>query len=125
MTLYAILGIPRNADEHTIRDAYRTLARRYHPDRGAGSSGDRFREVTEAYDTLMDPARRHSYDLSVRASEPAGPVVPQQLVRPWPSLPQEDPRVFGSFKHAGSSPLIRPLVKFNEWFESVSDGWHG
>jgi curved DNA-binding protein len=38
MAFYAILGIPPNADEETIRIAFRALARRYHPDVGAGSS---------------------------------------------------------------------------------------
>ncbi len=38
MTFYAILGIPPDADEETIRTAYRALARQYHPDVGEGSS---------------------------------------------------------------------------------------
>ena len=38
MTFYAILGVPRDADQDTIRNAYKALVRRYHPDAGAGSS---------------------------------------------------------------------------------------
>jgi DnaJ-class molecular chaperone len=45
-----------------IRTAFRTLARRYHPDAGSGSSAQRFREVVEAYETLSDPIQRRRYD---------------------------------------------------------------
>ncbi len=66
MSYYDILGIPFDADEETVRSAYRTLVRRYHPDAGAGSSVERFRQVVEAYETLNDPAHRRLYDASLR-----------------------------------------------------------
>src|SRR3954463_13035702 len=62
MNFYIVLGVPTTADADTIRTAFRTLARRYHPDAGAGSSAQRFREVVEAYETLSDPIRRRRYD---------------------------------------------------------------
>jgi curved DNA-binding protein CbpA len=65
MNLYTILGIAPDADEEAIRVAYRSLARRYHPDSGDGSSSDKFRELTEAYETLSDPQRRRIYDRSI------------------------------------------------------------
>ena len=65
MNLYDVLGVPRNADDETLRNAYRILARRYHPDRGLGSSAEKFRHVTEAYETLINPESRHTYDLSL------------------------------------------------------------
>ena len=43
--LYKILGIPQTATEKDIRAAYRTLPKKYHPDAGAGSLEDRFREI--------------------------------------------------------------------------------
>ena len=89
MSLYSVLGIPRDADEQMIRSAYRILARRYHPDRGAGSSSEKFRQIAEAYQTLIDPASRLAYDRSLRPAEPAP--------RPSGHLRQEDPRVFGHF----------------------------
>ena len=76
MNFYAVLGISRDADDETIRSAYRLLARRYHPDRGAGSSTEKFRRVNEAYETLMDPGSRQAYDLSLQwpnAGSPFGP----------------------------------------------------
>jgi len=65
MTFYAILGIPPDADEETIRTAYRALARQYHPDVGEGSSPEKFREVVDAYEMLSDPERRRIYDLEL------------------------------------------------------------
>ncbi len=62
MNYYTVLGIARNAGEKEIRSAFRALARRYHPDAGAGASVEKFREVSEAYETLMDPERRRAYD---------------------------------------------------------------
>jgi len=78
MNFYAVLGIPQDADDATIRVAYKTLVRRYHPDRGAGSSLEKFRAVTEAYETLGDPRRRQLYDrtLAVRRPAPRAPVEP-------------------------------------------------
>ena len=63
MDFYAVLGITSNADEVAIRSAYRVLARRYHPDSGTGANLEKFHEVADAYETLIDPSRRRAYDL--------------------------------------------------------------
>jgi len=62
---YQVLGVPKNADEKAIKQAYRKLARLYHPDVNGddAEATARFREITEAYETLSDPKRRRSYDL--------------------------------------------------------------
>jgi curved DNA-binding protein len=62
--LYAVLGVARDADEDTIRKAYRKLARRYHPDVNPGDAPaeERFKAISEAYSVLSDPKRRASYD---------------------------------------------------------------
>lgn len=61
---YEVLGINRNADDHTIKKAYRKLAKKYHPDTNVGNAQaeERFKEVTEAYDVLSDPEKRKLYD---------------------------------------------------------------
>ena len=60
---YAILGVDRKADDKTIKSAYRRLARKYHPDVAkTKDTGDRFREVAEAYEVLSDPEKRRRYD---------------------------------------------------------------
>lgn len=64
MDLYIVLGVPHEATESEIRRAYRRLARRYHPDINPGdeAASARFEQILEAYETLIDPARRSSYD---------------------------------------------------------------
>jgi curved DNA-binding protein CbpA len=79
MTLYAILGIPQDADDDAIRLAYRALARRYHPDMGAGSCSDKFREIAQAYETLIDHGRRQSYDQSLACTIPVHRVTAEPL----------------------------------------------
>lgn len=60
---YALLGIPRSADADAVRRAYRTLARKQHPDvdKTPGST-KRFQELQEAYEVLSDPEKRARYD---------------------------------------------------------------
>jgi len=67
-THYDTLKVERRASGGQIREAYRRLAREYHPDRvGASAAGaDRMPEVNEAYRVLSDPARRAMYDASLR-----------------------------------------------------------
>jgi len=60
---YAVLGVPRDADAKAIKNAFRQLARRYHPDTSTEPDAEqRFKEIAEAYAVLSDPARRASYD---------------------------------------------------------------
>jgi curved DNA-binding protein CbpA len=66
---YKTLGVSQNADQKEIRAAYRNLAKKYHPDTGAGSSAERFRAVQDAYDLLSDTRKRREYDRSL--AEPA------------------------------------------------------
>src|SRR5207253_6352262 len=62
--LYGILGIPRGAPDDEIKRRYRQLARELHPDVNKDPDAERrFKEITAAYQTLSDPARRRQYDL--------------------------------------------------------------
>src|SRR5919108_5017116 len=64
MDLYVILGLQHGASESDIKRAYRRLARRFHPDINPGdrAAEARFRQILEAYETLIDPERRSKYD---------------------------------------------------------------
>ena len=61
---YSLLGLKRDASDDDLKKAYRKLAMQFHPDRNDGSkeSEERFKEITEAYDTLRDQQKRALYD---------------------------------------------------------------
>ncbi len=72
---YEVLNVPRDASLEEIKQAYRRLAREYHPDvrRDDPQAEERFKEINEAYQVLSDPQRRAEYDRRGRVSAPAGP----------------------------------------------------
>lgn len=61
---YSILGVPAGASSDEIKNAYRRIARRLHPDSNPNNPGAaaQFKDVTAAYDLLVDPTRRSVYD---------------------------------------------------------------
>ena len=65
---YAVLGVPKDADDAAIKKAYRKLARQFHPDQNQGnaSAETKFKEIGEAYAVLSDSEQRRQYD-AVRA----------------------------------------------------------
>ena len=61
---YEVLGVDKNADDATIKKAYRQLAKKYHPDMNPGDKEAevKFKEASEAYAVLSDPDKRRQYD---------------------------------------------------------------
>lgn len=61
---YEVLGVDKNADDATIKKAYRQLAKKYHPDMNPGDAEaeKKFKEASEAYAVLSDPDKKRQYD---------------------------------------------------------------
>ncbi len=61
---YEILGVDKNADENTIKKAYRKVAMQYHPDRNPDDKAaeEKFKEAAEAYEVLSNPDKKARYD---------------------------------------------------------------
>jgi molecular chaperone DnaJ len=67
---YVVLGISRGADLSKIKSAYRKIAKQYHPDVSKKSqSSEKFREIKEAYETLIDENRRRNYDAQLEKTD--------------------------------------------------------
>lgn len=98
MTYYRRLGVAPSASTEEIRAAYRELAQRLHPDRqSAGSRAEqalaerRMREINEAWRALGDPARRRSYDATLRgAPRTPAPVSRAGVRSPMPVEDSDD-----------------------------------
>ncbi len=61
---YEVLGVARDADDATLKSAFRKLAMEHHPDKNGGcpDATARFKEINEAYSVLSDPQKRAAYD---------------------------------------------------------------
>jgi len=72
---YKVLGVEPDASEEDIRKAYRTLAKKYHPDRNKGSDAaqEKFKEINEAHIVLTDADKRRKYDQFREAEKLGGP----------------------------------------------------
>ncbi len=84
---YGTLGLGANATEDQIRQAYRQLARKYHPDIAGERGADMMKRLNAAYATLSDPSRRREYDLHYGFA-PHVSAAPDLVYRPTPSRPR-------------------------------------
>jgi len=67
---YAVLGVKRNASQEEIKNAYKELVKKYHPDKFVGPAKElaeeKLKEINQAYEVLSDPIKRKEYDLSLK-----------------------------------------------------------
>jgi hypothetical protein len=82
---YAILGVPLDADDDTLKRAYRQLARLYHPDLAGPAGATQMKRINRAYDVLSDPEKRLNYDTIVGGSIDlrGGLRRPRPVARKW------------------------------------------
>jgi curved DNA-binding protein CbpA len=115
---YRVLGVDTGASRQDIARAYRRAVHGAHPDaqpadpRAAG----RFRELTDAYDLLTDPARRAAYDRTHHpAAEPGGqPPPPRPSMARWPGSPHLLPPLYGQQVVAGPVHIEPPAAPARE-----------
>ncbi|MBN2061057.1 MAG: DnaJ domain-containing protein [Deltaproteobacteria bacterium] len=95
---YIVLGISRGADVKKIKKAYRTVAKKYHPDvMLPGENREKFLEVKEAYETLVDEDKRRRYDDELsRQSSPFRITDVPKIIERRSSLFDEIERFFSS-----------------------------
>ena len=94
---YIVLGISRDSDQDRIKKAYRAIARESHPDMNQSlESGKRFMEVSEAYETLGNEAKRRAYDQELKKQDDIICVstAPEDIQRDNPSCHLSNSRCF-------------------------------
>jgi curved DNA-binding protein len=113
---YTILGVEPTADETTIKSAYRKLAKELHPDVNKAADAEaKFKEISEAYDTLKDSGKKAEYDAMRSGMGNGGPRGPNFY---WSNRPDVDIdfeellRNTGGFRHQQWSqpPANRDIV---------------
>jgi len=88
---YEVLGVSRNASNEELKSAFRTLARKYHPDvNKEADAEEKFKEINEAFAVLSDPDKRRAYDQFGHAGVNGAGGVPD-----WGSMDFAD--IFGEF----------------------------
>ena len=113
---YSVLGINRNASGREIKQAYRKLARRHHPDVNPGdkSAEARFKEINEAYEVLSDKKRRQKYDQYGDQWQHAEQFAQRQRETP-----------FRKFSQAGGQGVNFEEVDLSGLFGDLFDGSRG
>jgi molecular chaperone DnaJ len=90
---YLVLGVSRGENLRGIQDAFRELAKIYHPDRAGPEGTRKFQDIQEAYETLSDPEKRRLYNHQLERDElkvhsRAEPIFTGPRSRPEPLVPE-------------------------------------
>lgn len=103
---YATLGVPLDADNDTLKRAYRQLARRYHPDLAGPEGALQMKRINRAYDVLSDPEKRLNYDTLIGGSidlRKGGLARPRPVTRKF--TPEEEAEFAGLSIFSTRGPL--------------------
>lgn len=122
---YATLGIQKGATEKEIKQAFRKLARKYHPDVNPGdkTAESKFKELNEANEVLSDPEKRRKYDelgSNWRAYEQAGPGA-----RPGGTNPGGGPGGFRTMTPDEMREMFGESDPFSDFFHTFFGGTGG
>jgi curved DNA-binding protein len=118
---YRILGVDRRADAKAIQQAFRRLARQYHPDVNKSKDAEnRFKEINEAYQVLNDPERRAKYDQLLDLRERGGGW--EELLRQGARGGQAGRGPDGTYTIYGSP---EDLEQFSDFFRQLFGGLGG
>ena len=85
---YMILGVSRQESTRGIQEAFRSLAKRHHPDRTGSQRTAAFQEMVEAYRVLSDPARRLLYNQGLQHAEGVPQGTPEPIATPFGLTPE-------------------------------------
>lgn len=104
---YYILGVARNASQDEIKKAYRKLSIKFHPDKNDGDKffEERFKDINEAYETLVDAAKRKIYDDRLKESD----TTTQTSYSPPPKKKPARQKLYAIL---GGLILLGPLIRF-------------
>ena len=83
---HQILGIDQAASQEEIKKAFRRMASLYHPDhnpQNPGEAEEKFKEINQAYEVLIDGARRRQYDRLIRQRRQRSREEPMEAFRNW------------------------------------------
>lgn len=106
---YKALGVKEDASAEEIKKAFRSLAKKFHPDRNKGKkeAEERFKEISEAYDTLSDPKKKSEYDMVSKYGAYGG-------------QPGQNP-FGGAFRQSGPGGTRFEFRTSGEGFENIED----
>jgi molecular chaperone DnaJ len=102
---YIILGVSCSESFAGIHEAFRKLAKKYHPDLGGPEATETFQEIAQAYEILSDPEQRRTYDQTLRRGD--------SLLR---SEPLEQTRRQGSYQ---PEPLVPKPISILRDFQTI------